>query len=44
MKTKEEAAALLGISVRSFERHVLRAIHRGIIGGETRFDERDLES
>jgi excisionase family DNA binding protein len=41
--SKHEAATLLGISARTFERHVMRGVPRVQVGGTLRYDEEDLK-
>jgi predicted DNA-binding transcriptional regulator AlpA len=41
--TREDAAALLGVSLRSFDRHVSREVPRVQIGSRVLYDRKDLE-
>jgi predicted DNA-binding transcriptional regulator AlpA len=42
--TREDAAALLGVSLRSFDRHVAREVPRVPIGSRVLYDRKDLEA
>ena len=42
--TREDAAALLGICVRTFDRHVSREVPRVPIGTRVLYDRKDLEA